>query len=125
VLDFLAMTPRPPGCDVLVNNPPYRIAMVRMEHALELQFRLVMLLLKLPFLSTGKRFECSHKRGCLRRVHVLAERLKEYSPREAMGTEMGNGDTSRSRMGSLRLDHPGGGRGPRSLDRRAIPLSDF
>ena len=28
VLDFLAMTARPPGCDVLVSNPPYRIAMV-------------------------------------------------------------------------------------------------
>ena len=33
VLDFFEMTQRPPGCDVLVTNPPYHCAMEFIEHA--------------------------------------------------------------------------------------------
>jgi hypothetical protein len=45
VLDFLAMTSRPPDCDVLLSNPPYGEAMDYLEHAWVLGFRLVAFLL--------------------------------------------------------------------------------
>ena len=76
VLDFTAMTARPAGCDVLLSNCPYTGAMSHIEHALALGFRVIVLLLKLPFLSTVERYERMHKLGHLRRVHVLAERLQ-------------------------------------------------
>ena len=77
VLDFAAMTARPAGCDVLLSNCPYTGAMSHIEHALALGFRVIVLLLKLPFLSTAERYERMHKLGHLRRVHVLAERLQD------------------------------------------------
>jgi hypothetical protein len=77
VRDFRHMAERPPGCDVLVSNPPYADAMGFIEHAWALGFRVVVLLLKLSFLCTVERFERLHKRGHLRRVHVLAERLQD------------------------------------------------
>jgi hypothetical protein len=77
VLDFFAMTARPPGCDVLISNPAYARAMDAIEHALALGFRVIALLLKLSFLSSADRFERLHKPGHLRRVHVLAERLQD------------------------------------------------
>jgi hypothetical protein len=81
VLDFRKMTERPPGCDTLVSNCPYDCiagsAMDFIEHALALRFRVIALLLKLPFLCTCERFERLHKPGHLRRVHVLAERLQD------------------------------------------------
>ena len=52
-------------------------AMEFIEHALALRFRVIALLLKLPFLCTYERFERLHKPGHLRRVHVLAERLQD------------------------------------------------
>jgi hypothetical protein len=81
VLDFRAMTQRPPGCDALISNPPYDGAMGGamefIERALALRFRVIALLLKQSFLSTEDRFERLHKPGHLRRVHVLAERLQD------------------------------------------------
>ena len=81
VLDFRAMTERPPGCDVLVSNCAYDGiaggAMEFIEHALELGFRVIALLLKLSFLCSDQRYERLHPRGHLRRVHVLAERLQD------------------------------------------------
>jgi hypothetical protein len=76
VLDFLAMTQRPPDCDVLISNCSYAGAMEFIEHALALRFRVVALLLKLSFVCTAERFERLHKPGHLRRVHALAERLQ-------------------------------------------------
>ena len=52
VFVFLAMIARPPGCDVLVSNPPYAGAMGHIEHAWALGFRVVVLLLELSFLRT-------------------------------------------------------------------------
>ena len=43
VLDFRAMTERPPGCGVLISNCPYHGAMGFIEHALALGFRVVVL----------------------------------------------------------------------------------
>jgi hypothetical protein len=76
VLDFLAMTSRPSDCDVLLSNPPYGEAMDHLEHSWVLGFRLVTFLLPPSFLHSIDRFERMHKRGHLRRVHVLAERLQ-------------------------------------------------
>ena len=76
MLDFRAMTERPPGCDVLVSNCAYADAMGHIEHALALRFRVIVLLLKLSFLCTDERYERLHPRGHLCRVHVLAERLQ-------------------------------------------------
>jgi hypothetical protein len=77
VLDFFAMTERPPDCDVLISNCAYASTMDFIEHALTLGFRVVVLLLKLSFLCTIERFERLHRPGHLRRVHVLVERLQE------------------------------------------------
>ena len=70
------MTARPPDCDVLVSNCPYGRAMQFVEHALALRFRVLVFLLPPSFLFTADRYERLHKRGHLRRVHVLAERLQ-------------------------------------------------
>ena len=75
VLDFRKMTRRP--CDVLLSNCAYADAMGHIEHAWALGFRVVVLLLPLSFLCTTNRYERLHKRGHLRRVHVLAERLQD------------------------------------------------
>jgi hypothetical protein len=77
VADFFEITAPPPGCDVLVTNPTYARAMDAIEHALAIGFRVVVLLLKLSFLSSADRLERLHKPGHLRRVHVLAERLQD------------------------------------------------
>jgi hypothetical protein len=77
VLDFLDMTERPPNCDVLLSNPPYRKAMQYIEHALALRFRGIVLLLKVDFMCTIERYERLHKLGHLRRIHVFAERLQD------------------------------------------------
>ena len=78
VQDFFAMTQRPPECRLLLSNPPFRNAMKTIEHALDvLKFDVVILLLKLGFLGTAERYERLHRRGYLRRVHVLAERLQD------------------------------------------------
>jgi hypothetical protein len=93
VLDFRAMTQRPPGCDVLISNPAFNGAMGGamdfIEHALALRFRVIALLLKLPFLCTGERFERLHKPGHLRRVHVLAERLQDMHDANYTGKKAG------------------------------------
>jgi hypothetical protein len=77
VLDFRAMTERPPGCDVLISNCAYAGTMDFIEHAQALGFRLTVLLLKVGFLCTVERFTRLHRPGHLRRVHVLAERLQD------------------------------------------------
>ena len=76
-LDFLKMMRRPDGCDVLLSNPPYAKAMIMIEHAFALGFRVVILLLKATFLHADERFERMHPRGHLRRVYVLAQRLQD------------------------------------------------
>jgi hypothetical protein len=76
VLDFLDMTSRPPGCDVLVSNCAYANAMGFIEHAITLRFRVIVLLLPVDFLCTADRFRRLHEPGHLCRVHVLAERLQ-------------------------------------------------
>ncbi len=75
-LDFLQMTERPLGCDVLLSNPPYGIAMKVIEHAFALGFRLVILLLKIQFLNGERRYKRLYSRGHLRRVYPFAERVQ-------------------------------------------------
>jgi hypothetical protein len=76
LLDFLKMTHRPAGCDVLVSNPPYAGVMGLIEHAFALGFRVIALLLKTDFPNTEERYQRLHKPGHLRRVYILAERLQ-------------------------------------------------
>jgi hypothetical protein len=76
VLDFLEMTERPPNCDVLISNCPYNGAMGFIEHALKLEFSVIILLLGVDFVCTQDRRERLHAPGHLRRIHVLAERLQ-------------------------------------------------
>jgi hypothetical protein len=89
VLDFFAMTARPPGCDVLITNPAYARAMDAIEHAFALGFGVVVLLLKVSFLCTADRFERLHKPGHLCRVHVLAERLQDMHDANYTGEKAG------------------------------------
>ena len=77
VLDFLEMTQRPEGCDVLLSNPPFRPALKIIEHAFKLGFRLVILLLKTQFLNGEKRYARLYARGHLRRVYPFAERIQD------------------------------------------------
>ena len=75
-LDFLKMTARPAGCDVLVSNCAYAgaagNALQFIEHALTLEFRVIALLLKIQFLNCYERYQRLYPRGHLRRVHVIA-----------------------------------------------------
>jgi hypothetical protein len=75
MLDFFKMAERPEGCSVLLSNPPYAAAMESIEHALAIEFDVIILLLKVGFLCTADRLDRLHRPGHLRRVHVLAERL--------------------------------------------------
>jgi hypothetical protein len=78
VQDFFAMTQRPPECRLLLTNPPFSRAMETIEYALDvLKFDVVILLLKLGFLCTEERYKRLHKRGCFKRIHILAERLQD------------------------------------------------
>ena len=90
VLDFRKMTGRPAGCDVLVSNPAFDGAaggaMDFIEHALVLEFRVIVFLLKLSFLCTAERFERLHRPGHLRRVHVLVERLQDMHDAQHLAT---------------------------------------
>jgi hypothetical protein len=77
VQDFFAMKERPTACRVLLSNPPFARAMETIEYALDgLKFDVVILLLKLGFLSTMERYQRLHRRGWFKRMHVLAERLQ-------------------------------------------------
>ena len=76
VLDFLKMTARPPDCDVLVSNPAYDRKLEYLEHAWQLGFRVVALLLEPSFLHSKERFERLHPRGHLVRYYPIAERVQ-------------------------------------------------
>jgi hypothetical protein len=71
------MAERPAGCDILLSNPPFGIAMEIIEHAWRLEFRLVVLLMEPSFLFSADRFERIHPHGHLCRIYPLAERLKD------------------------------------------------
>jgi hypothetical protein len=75
-LDFLKMTARPAGRDVLISNCAYAGAMNFIEHALALEFRVIALLFALQFLCSADRFTRLHGPGHLRRIHIIAERLQ-------------------------------------------------
>jgi hypothetical protein len=75
ILDFVAMTTRPPDCDILLSNPPFAMRII--ERAFGIGFRIVILLMKANFAGTEERYQRLHPRGILRRVYVLAERLQD------------------------------------------------
>jgi hypothetical protein len=71
--DFLEQERAPSGCQVLVTNPPYKLAAQFAEHALSLGPD-VYLLLRLAFLESVGRTELLEHSG-LRRVLVFRKRL--------------------------------------------------
>jgi hypothetical protein len=72
-IDFLTETMAPTGCELIVTNPPFKIANAFATRALELVPR-VMLLVRLAFLESEVRSEILED-GRLARVHVFANRL--------------------------------------------------
>jgi hypothetical protein len=71
--DFLMERKAPDGCEMIITNPPYKLATEFIEHALELCPKVVMLL-RLGFLESERRrpiLDC----GRLARVHVFRNRL--------------------------------------------------
>ena len=71
--DFLAQEQMPTGCEVVLTNPPYKVAEPFVERALELA-PLVIMLLRLAFLESERRCNILENRG-LARVHVFRKRL--------------------------------------------------
>lgn len=69
--DFLTFAPRD-GYDLIITNPPYRIAQEIIQHALEFEGATVAMLLRLNFLASAKRAEWL--RGCMPDVYVLPNR---------------------------------------------------
>jgi hypothetical protein len=59
--------------------------MESIEHALALGFRVIVLLLKLSFVSSADRHKRPHKPGHLRRVHVLTERVQDMHDANYLG----------------------------------------
>lgn len=71
--DFLMEQKAPDKCEMIVTNPPYKLAEEFVTHALRLCPRVIMLL-RLAFLESERRrpiLEC----GRLARVHVFRKRL--------------------------------------------------
>jgi hypothetical protein len=71
--DFLLEFEPPPDCDIIVTNPPFKIANEFVAHALELVPHVVMLL-RLAFLESERRRSILEGVG-LARVHVFRKRL--------------------------------------------------
>jgi hypothetical protein len=71
--DFLLEHKLPPGIELILTNPPFKIANQFVEHALELCPR-VILLLRLGFLESKRRSSILDT-GKLARVHVFKSRL--------------------------------------------------
>jgi hypothetical protein len=77
VRDFFETTERPANCRVLLTNPAYSRAMEAIEHALAIEFDVIIVLLKTQFLNAAERFERLHKPGHLQRVHIISERIQD------------------------------------------------
>jgi hypothetical protein len=73
--DFLKTRTLPPGCDVLWTNPPFSRALPFILHSLVLGYRIVILLLRLQFLTSAERYDRLYPLGRLRRVHVVTNRI--------------------------------------------------
>lgn len=71
--DFLLEWKTPDGCEMILTNPPYKLAAKFVAHALDLCPRTVMLL-RLAFLESDRRRDLLEKRG-LARIHVFRKRL--------------------------------------------------
>lgn len=71
--DFLMEREVPEGCEMIVTNPPFKLAGEFAAHALELVPRCAMLL-RLAFLESEKR-RAVLDTGSLARVHVFRKRL--------------------------------------------------
>ena len=71
--DFLMERALPKGCEMILTNPPFKIADQFVAHALDLCPRVIMLL-RLAFYESVRRTHILENRG-LARVHVFRKRL--------------------------------------------------
>jgi hypothetical protein len=71
--DFLLERSLPKGCEMILTNPPFKIADQFVAHALDLCPRVIMLL-RLAFYESERRTRILEGRG-LARVHVFRKRL--------------------------------------------------
>jgi hypothetical protein len=71
--DFLLEWKTPDGCEMILTNPPYKLADEFVGHALDLCPRVIMLL-RFLFLEGAGRSRILEQRG-LARVHLFRERL--------------------------------------------------
>lgn len=72
-LDFLTERKAPDGCELIITNPPYKLAGEFVAHALDICPRVIMLL-RLAFLESERRRGILEDRG-LARVHIFRRRL--------------------------------------------------
>jgi len=73
-LDFLSPAYPATGCENIVTNPPYRLALEFVEKSLSLTSGKVAMLLRLAFLETERRRKL-FERTPLARVHVFSRRI--------------------------------------------------
>ena len=71
--DFLDQVRSPIGTELILSNPPFKLATEFVDHALELCPRVVMLC-RLAFLESGRRYRILDT-GTLAAVHVFKRRL--------------------------------------------------
>jgi hypothetical protein len=72
--DFLLEWTLPKGCEMILTNPPFKLANEFVEHAIDLCPRVVMLL-RFLFLEGTRRSEILEERGIIR-IHLFSRRLQ-------------------------------------------------
>ena len=77
--DFLLEHKRPAGVEMIVTNPPFKLATEFVAHALSLCPRVIMLL-RLTFLESTSRASILDN-GHLARVHVFKKQIADDAPR--------------------------------------------
>ena len=110
VADFFDLTELPAGCEILLTNPPYYCVEKFVRHALALQPRLLVLLLRLAFMEARRRTDILEDAG-LARIHVFDRRLP------MMHRSSWTGKKANSGMAFAWFLWERGYRGPATIDR--------
>jgi hypothetical protein len=87
--DFLLERKAPDGCELVLTNPPYKLAGEFVEHALNLCPRVIMLL-RLAFMESERRTGILEGRG-LARIHTFRKRLPMMHRAEWQGPKANSG----------------------------------
>jgi hypothetical protein len=110
VIDFFDLVEMPAGCDILLTNPPYYCVNKFVRHALALQPRLLVLLLRLAFMEARRRTDILEDAG-LARIHVFDRRLPMMHRAGWVGKKANSG------MAFAWFAWERGFRGPATIDR--------